>query len=280
MESIFDEAYSDLKKIWKTKVSKEIQENSFCEINRIIEDTGLFKDRRKATNGKTKNHPIIGPDKVEKISTFSEYTNQSSFLESRGLKRDTTYLYRARKYVRQIQHIFEVKKIGNRSLLKMITHLIDKNGNHEIETIDLTEWSGRGDQLVYWNADGNLTISDTLRMIYEIEVNYEVQCANGQCEDCCEYTLKRSKIIKLSTPVKILLLRKIPVVACPFTDTADTFTTMLLGKNTIPPTCLLKDKQKKIYSEIVLSLKKTQDSKKSSMKLPIKSLKKELGPAT
>ena len=112
----------------------------------------------------------------------------------------------------------------------MTTNLIDKNGNHELENIDLTDWSGKSDQIVEWNADGNLSISDTLREIYEIETDYSIQCANGKCEDCCEYTLKRSKVIRLTTPVKILPLTKIPVVKCPFTDTADSFTSMLLGK--------------------------------------------------
>ena len=278
LESIFEEAYSDLNKIWKSRVSKEIQENSFCEINRIIEDTDLFKERKNLLKTKKlkipKHCPIIGPDEIEKIFTDSQNTNQSILFDNTGTKRDTIYLYRARRYVRQIQPIFEIKKIGKRTLLKMTTHLIDKNGTHELENIDLTDWSGQCDQIVDWNAHGNLNISDTLREIYEISTDYSTQCANGDCESCCEYTLKKSKVIRLTTPVKILPPRKLPSQQCPFSDTADSFTSRFIDKTASPPTCLEHENQKKLFSDAVHRLEESQNSQKTNMKLAIRNLQK------
>ena len=224
--NIYDNLFSDVcgkySKVWNSKFRKIWLENAFCELNRIVEASECFKTFEK--NRKRFGTSIyFGPLDIKKC--FETPLDLSKFVDDNGSKKDTIYLYRSRPFQRQIQPQFEIvspyKKIPQ---LKMISHLITKDGEHKIESMELTSWTDSNPnkkQHMYWGADDRLVISSNLCNLYSVTM--DEQCLTEPCDgECCVPLVygESEGGPKVYSPVLVTPMQKIIQAKNPFDSTS------------------------------------------------------------
>ena len=229
-QHVFDEIYQQYHSIWKHKSRKDWQENTLCELNRIVESSPDYKNfiRRRKNNKRDKsgrakiasNTEHFGAKSVE--TSFDSPIALPQHLEACSPKKDSIYLYRSREYMRQIQPQFNITTSKTKPVLKIISHLITKKNDHKIETIELTTWSPTRkdhDQHISWNQDDTLYVSVTINSRYSI-LTEEVSCGiDDCCGECCNIETvidDKDKKVKCKLPVQVCPLQRIPVADAPF----------------------------------------------------------------
>ena len=221
-DNLFSEVCSNYSKVWRTKFRRDWLENALCELNRIVEASDCFKTFEK-NRKKASSSIYFGSLDVKKC--YETPPDLSKFINDNGSKKDTIYLYRARPFQRQIQPQFEIvsssKKIPE---LKMITHLITKEDEHKIESMELTSWNDANQnktQHLYWGADDRLVTSRYLGDLYRVTI--EEQCLTEPCNGGCCVPLNYGESEggpKVYSPVLVHPMQKIIQAKNPFESTS------------------------------------------------------------
>ena len=220
-DNLFNDVCNKYSKVWKAKWRKVWLENALCELNRIVEASDCFKtfeNNRKETGSSI----LFGPLDIKKC--FETPPDLSKFIDDHGSKKDSIYLYRSRPFQRQIQPQFEIVTSKKSPQLKMISHLITKEDEHQIESMELTSWTHSNqhkNEHLYWGVDDKLVISNRLCHLYSVTM--EEQCYTEPCDgECCERLVygESEGGPKVYSPVLVHPMQTIIKARNPFQPTA------------------------------------------------------------
>ena len=265
-DNLFSEVCSNYSKEWKSKFRKDWLENALCELNRIVEASDCYKTFEN--NRKNMGSSILfGPSEIKKC--FETPPDLSKFLDDNGSKKDTIYLYRSRPFQRQIQPQFQIVPSKKAPQLKMISHLITKDDEHQIESIELTSWTKTDkskNEHLYWGKDDKLVMSKKLCNLYHVDM--EDQCYTEPCEGTCCMPLvygESDGCPKVYSPVHVHPMQKIIKSKHPFEPTASIHVDFWKDRMKVPHNMSDEDASS-YYATVGARETKTTGNKKDKMK--------------